>query len=60
MRQALILFAPVLALAACKQEPSFDERYDATSKQIGEKAERLDDELENAPETEAAESRPRS
>lgn len=60
MRRALFLFASVLALAACKLEPSFDERYDATSKQIGEKAERLDEELENAPETEAAESRPRS
>ncbi|WP_435417021.1 hypothetical protein WAB17_08975 [Parerythrobacter aurantius] len=59
MRLALTLLSPVLALGACKAEPSFEERYDATSKKIGEQAEQLDEELERPTATEAAEKQPR-
>lgn len=40
------LIVPVLALAAllagCKREPDFDERYDAASQSIVEKAKAID------------------
>ena len=45
----------LLALAACQQEPTFDERYDAASKQIGTSAKEMDAELEKR-EAEAAEA----
>ena len=44
-------------LAACSQEPSFDERYEAAADQIGTSAKEIDDELEKR-ETEAKEIEP--
>ncbi|WP_347303339.1 hypothetical protein V5740_01565 [Croceibacterium sp. TMG7-5b_MA50] len=35
----------LFGLAACRQEPSFDERYDAAQKQVGTTAARLDKEM---------------
>ena len=55
MRYLLILL-PLLAITACKEEPSFDERYQETSQQIGDKAEELDQELEKSPDPDATES----
>lgn len=37
------------AAAACRDEPSFDERYDAAQKKISVSAERIDRDLEAAP-----------
>jgi PBP1b-binding outer membrane lipoprotein LpoB len=46
MRKAQGIALPVLALAAllggCKREPDFDERYDAASKSIVDKAKAID------------------
>jgi hypothetical protein len=39
----------LLALAACKAEPSFDERYEKAHKQIRAKAAEIDRELERPP-----------
>ncbi|MEJ6011563.1 hypothetical protein [Novosphingobium aquae] len=35
----------LLALAGCKQEPSFDERFDAAQKTLEAKAKAIDQEL---------------
>lgn len=43
MRGAIILV--VLAVAACRQEPSFDERYESAQQSIAQKAEELDAEF---------------
>ena len=40
----------VLSLLACRQEPSFDERYEQADKQIREKAASIDAELGNRSE----------
>ncbi len=45
----LLLFASV-ALASCKSEPTFDERYEAAQKEIRETAEGIDKELEQSPD----------
>ncbi|WP_156522785.1 hypothetical protein [Erythrobacter neustonensis] len=37
------------ALPACRDEPSFDERYDAAQKKIRVSADRIDRDLEAAP-----------
>lgn len=42
----LLLLLPLLA--ACQSEPSFDERYAETERQISDKAEELDSELKDA------------
>ncbi len=38
-------FAVLLALAGCKQEPSFDERFDAAQKKLEAKTKAIDAEL---------------
>lgn len=38
-------FAVLLALTACKQEPSFDERFDAAQKSLEAKTKAIDQEL---------------
>ncbi len=38
-------FALLLAVTACKQEPTFDERFDATQKSLEAKAKAIDQEL---------------
>lgn len=53
MRRMLILL-PFLAMTACRGEPTFDERYQETTEQIGQKADELDKELEKSPDTDAA------
>jgi len=45
MKRRSILIA-MLALAGCKQEPTFDERYDAARSTIGETAREIDRDLE--------------
>ena len=47
MRPVLLIL--LLAVAACREEPDFDERYDETRRHIGEKAGELDKELETGP-----------
>lgn len=37
------------ALSACRDEPSFDERYNAAQKKISVSADRIDRDLEAAP-----------
>lgn len=44
MRRAAA-FALLLAVAGCKQEPTFDERFDATQKSLEAKAKSIDQEL---------------
>lgn len=44
MRAALAL-ALLLTGTACKREPTFDERYEAAQKKIGETSEEIDAEL---------------
>ena len=58
MRRAAIVLG-LLVLTSCQAEPSFDERYADTAKELGQKADELDEELaegpgECAPETEKA------
>ncbi|UIP07813.1 hypothetical protein LY632_05275 [Erythrobacter sp. SDW2] len=58
MRRMLIFLA-FLVMAACKGEPSFDERYQETTEEIGNRAAELDEELEKLPDTDATGSQPR-
>jgi hypothetical protein len=44
-RSVLCCLALVLTTAACKREPSFDERYAGASKAIAQKAHELDTEM---------------
>lgn len=41
MRRALI-FLPLMLLGACEREPKFDDRYDATAKEIEARAKAMD------------------
>jgi hypothetical protein len=45
MRRWLAFTLLLPALAACGQEPSFDERYDAAQKKVGTTATELDKEM---------------
>jgi len=56
MRRLAILALAALTLAACHSEPDFDERYDAASKKIREKAADIDARIAGtgSPESEAA------
>ncbi|WP_411338686.1 hypothetical protein V6U71_12030 [Sphingopyxis sp. J-6] len=47
MHRVLIL-APLLLLAACEREPAFDDRYDATAKEIEARAKAMDAEISAA------------
>lgn len=44
MRGAFLIILALLG--ACSREPDFDEQYEATSKQIGTKAGKIDREME--------------
>lgn len=58
MRCTVLLALLLLtAVPACRDEPSFDERYDAAQKKISASAERIDRDLEAVP-TEAGSSPP--
>ena len=48
MRRAAVVVALVLAVAGCKREPSFDDRYNATANEIELRAARIDDQLNTA------------
>jgi hypothetical protein len=54
LRFGILLVLPVLG--ACEAEPSFDERYQDTRQQIGDKAGKLDQQLEKPPASDAGES----
>lgn len=41
----LVLVSTLLLLAACQQEPSFDERFEAAQKKVGSTARELDGEM---------------
>ena len=55
--RCLLILLPVLGLGACKDEPSFDERYQETGQQIGQKAGEIDQELEKSAQADGAESK---
>ena len=42
-----ILLAATLGVAACRQEPTFEERYDAAQDEVEETARSIDRDLEN-------------
>lgn len=62
MRRALLLvpllLVPLLLLAACKEEPGFDERYDAATKEIEARAEAIDADITAADGAEEKDARP--
>src|SRR3546814_20630038 len=47
MRRAAVLL-PLLILAACKEEPDFDTRYDKAAKEIEARAKAMDAEIAKA------------
>ena len=47
LRAAIVL--GLLVLTSCQAEPSFDERYADTAKELGQKADELDEELAEGP-----------
>lgn len=49
MRLAALMI--IVLLAACKREPTFDERYDTAEKQIRDTAKEIDAELGKVPPT---------
>ncbi|GFE74223.1 hypothetical protein [Novosphingobium sp. TCA1] len=42
MRRAFFVLAGAAALSACHKEPSFEERYDAASEKIEQRAKAID------------------
>lgn len=47
MKRAILLSLPLLSLAwGCKDEPTFEERYDAAERKIRVTAEEIDRDLE--------------
>ena len=40
--RAAVFFVPLLLLAACKDEPRFEERYDKAAKEIEARAKAMD------------------
>ena len=51
--RALVLL-PMLLLAACHDEPSFDERYDKAAKEVEARAKRMDADIAEADKAAAA------
>jgi hypothetical protein len=45
MRRHIVILLPLLLLAACGREPAFDDRYDATAKEIEARAKAMDAEI---------------
>lgn len=52
--QRCLPFVSLLLLAACQQEPSFDERYEAAQKKVGSTAAELEAEMVKADSAAAA------
>ncbi|NVD44550.1 hypothetical protein [Qipengyuania atrilutea] len=48
MRRAGVMLTLLLALAGCKSEPDFDERYEKAQKEIEQTAREIERDLEKA------------
>ena len=53
MRRAVIL-VPLLLLAACKEEPDFETRYDGAAKEIEARAKAMDADIAKSDEAAAS------
>jgi len=49
-----VLFVPLLLLAACKDEPRFEDRYDKAAKEIEARAKAMDADITKSDEAAAA------
>jgi len=54
--RAAVLLVPLLLLAACKDEPRFEERYDKAAKEIEARAKAMDADIAKSDATAAAAS----
>ena len=52
--RAGILLVPLFLLAACKEEPRFDERYDKAAKEIEARAKAMDADIAESEKADAA------
>jgi len=52
--RAVVLLVPLLLLAACKDEPRFDERYDKAAKEIEARAKAMDADIAESEKADAA------
>jgi hypothetical protein len=52
--RAAVLLVPLLLLAACKDEPRFEERYDKATKEIEARAKAMDADIAKSDEAAAA------
>ena len=52
--RAGILLVPLFLLAACKEEPRFDERYDKAAKEIEARAKAMDADIAESEKAAAA------
>jgi hypothetical protein len=55
--RAAVLLVPLLLLAACKDEPRFEERYDKTAKEIEARAKAMDADIAKSDQAAAAASK---
>ena len=58
MRAAIALLVPLLLLAACKDEPDFDTRYDKAAKEIETRAKAMDADIAESAKAAAASDLP--
>lgn len=54
--RAAVLLVPLLLLAACKDEPAFEERYDKAAKEIEARAKAMDADIAKSDQAAAAAS----
>lgn len=52
--RAAVLLVPLLLLAACKDEPRFEERYDKAAKEIEARAKAMDADIAESEKADAA------
>ncbi len=55
--RAALLSVPLLLLAACKDEPRFDDRYDKAAKEIEARAKAMDADIAKTDQAAAAASK---
>ncbi|MGH6631871.1 hypothetical protein [Sphingopyxis sp.] len=55
--RAAVLLVPLLLLAACKDEPRFEDRYDKAAKEIEARAKAMDADIAKSDEAAAAASK---